>query len=153
MDTICPEKFFHQLSVLTDKLLALSDAQIAAAEPGQLLDEEYDICLGRADPALRRLYALLSAVRSSQPYLPFDFFIANYSEEKRHEIGREICLSAVELEMLNCLFRLEVIQTFSDFSSVELLEKIGMRKGWIVAAPKRAAPPRRKPERVKILED
>ena len=86
MDTVCPEKFFHQFGVLTDKLLALSDEQIAAAEPGQLLDEEYDICLGKADPALRRLYALLSAVRSSQPYLPFDFFIADYPEEKRHEI-------------------------------------------------------------------
>ena len=153
MDTVCPEKFFHQFGVLTDKLLALSDEQIAAAEPGQLLDEEYDICLGKADPALRRLYALLSAVRSSQPYLPFDFFIADYPEEKRHEICREMCLSAVELEMLNCLFRSEVVQAFSDFHSAGLLEKIGMRRGWIVAAPKPAPFPRRKSEHIRALED
>lgn len=153
MDTVCPEKFFHQLGVLTEKLIALSDEQIAAAEPGQLLDEEYDVCLGKADPALRRLYALLSMVRSSQPYLPFDFFIANYPEEKRHEMGREICLSAVELEMLSCLFRSEVVQAFSDFHSAGLLEKIGMRKGWIVASPKPAPLPRRKSEHARILED
>ncbi|MBP5993861.1 MAG: hypothetical protein KA731_03040 [Candidatus Moranbacteria bacterium] len=153
MDTVCPETFFRQLAVLTDKLLALSDEQIAAAEPGQLLDEEYDVCLGKADPALRRLYTLLSITRSSQSYLPFDFFIADYPEEKQHEICREICLSVVEIETLNWLFRSEVVWAFPDFRSAGLLEKIGMRKGWIVAVPKPEPFPRRKVERVRILED
>lgn len=139
-----PVEVFVQFGDLTEKFLALSDEKISAAEPTHLLDEERDIYLGKANPLLRRLYTLLVITRSSQPYLPMDFFIGDYSEEERDKICREICLSAVELEMLECLFSAEVVRIFPDFHSAGLLKKLDMRKGWIVTAPKPAPFPCRK---------
>lgn len=146
-----PVEVFVQFGDLTEKFLALSDEKIVAAEPAQLLDEEYDIYIGKANPLLRRLYALLVTIRSSQSYLPLDFF--DYAEKQQNEINREICLSDIELEMLQWLFRSEVIRAFPDFHSYGLLEKFGMRKGWIVACPKPTPFPRRKSERIRALED
>lgn len=146
-----PVEVFVLFGDLTEKFLALSDEKIVAAEPAQFLDEEYDIYIGKANPLLRRLYALLVTTRSSQSYMPIDFF--DYTENQQNDISRGICLSDIELEMLKWLFRSEVIRTFPDFHSYGLLEKFGMRKGWIVACPKPAPSLRRKPERIRILED